>query len=83
MNFHAVTDDKNNYTKDEFCRELEPVFYVYEVLYENFIRRFHCNIWERRYFQTNSCKRELYEIRNNTGFRVLHFATLKNLIGKC
>ncbi|PNF43544.1 hypothetical protein B7P43_G03931 [Cryptotermes secundus] len=83
MNVHAPTEDKTDDTKDRFYEELEPVFdkfpkYPTKIL----LGDLNAKAGREDIFKPTICNESLLEISNDTGVRVVNFATSKNLTVK-
>jgi hypothetical protein len=50
MKVHAPTEDKTDYVKDSFYKELERLFDKFPKPYENSVRRFQCQSRQGRHF---------------------------------
>jgi exonuclease III len=83
LNVHAPTEDKDDVIKDSFYEELEEVFsqflrYHMKIL----LGDFNAKIGKDDIFKPIISNENLHEASNNKGFRVVNFATSKNLIVK-
>jgi hypothetical protein len=83
LNVHAAFEDKDDVIKDSFYGELEQVFdqfprYHMKIL----LRDFNAKVGREDIFKPIIGNESLHEARNNNGFRVVNFATSKNLIVK-
>jgi hypothetical protein len=76
LNMHAPTDDKDDDTKDSFCKELEQVFdqfprYHMKIL----LRYFNAKVGREDIFKLIIGNESLHEASNNNKVRVVNFAT--------
>jgi hypothetical protein len=80
---HAPSEDKSDDSKDSFYEELEQVF-------DNF-RRYHMKILlgdfnlkvgRENIFKPTIGNESLHQDNNDNGFRIINFATYKNLVVK-
>jgi hypothetical protein len=83
LNVHAPTEDKIDYIKDRFYEELEQVF---DKLPKNHMKilfgGFNAKVGSEDIFKPTIGNESLDEISNDNGFRVVNFATSKNLLVK-
>jgi hypothetical protein len=80
LNVHAPTEDKTDEVKDSFYEELERVFgkflkYHMKIL----LGDFNAKVGREDIFKPTIMNESLHEISNDNGFRLVNFATSKNL----
>jgi hypothetical protein len=83
LNVHASMEDKTDDTKDSFYKEPECVFdkfpkYNMKIL----LGDFHTKVSREAIFKPTVGNESLHEISNDTGVRIVNFATSKNMIIK-
>jgi hypothetical protein len=79
LNVHAPTEDKTDDGKDSFYVELERVFdkfpkYHMEIL----LGDFNAKVGREDIFKPTTVNESLHEINNDSGVRLVNFATAKN-----
>jgi hypothetical protein len=83
LNVHALCEDKGDDVKDSFCEELGHVFHQFprydmKVL----LGDFNAKVGRENIFKPTIGNESLHEISNDSGVRVVNFATSKNLAAK-
>jgi len=83
VNVHAPSEDKNEELKDRFYEELEEVFdhfpkYHMKIL----LGDFNAKVGREETFKPKIGQENLHQDINNDGFRIVNFATSKNLVVK-
>jgi hypothetical protein len=81
LNAHALTEDKNDDSKDSFYEELEQVFdhfpkYHMKIL----LGDFNAKLWREDIFKPTIGNESLHEDSNDNGVRVVNFATSRYLV---
>jgi hypothetical protein len=82
LDVHAPAEDKIDYIKDRFYKELEHVFDKFPKYYMKILLEFSANVGREDIFKQIIGNESLHEINNDNGVRVANFATSKNLIVK-
>jgi endonuclease/exonuclease/phosphatase family metal-dependent hydrolase len=80
---HDRNEDKDDDIKDKFYEELEQVFDQFPRYYTKILLGdFNAKVGREDIFKPIIGNESLHEASNDNGFRVVNFATLKNLIVK-
>jgi hypothetical protein len=82
LNIHAPTEDKVDYMKDIFYKELERVFDKFPKYHMKMLLHFSANLRRVDIFKARVGNESLHEINKGDGGRVVNFATSKYLIVK-
>jgi hypothetical protein len=83
LNVHAPTEDKIDDLKDSFYEELERIFDKFPKYHMKILLGdFNAKVGREDIFKPLIGNKNLPEISNNNGVRVVNFATSKNLIVK-
>jgi hypothetical protein len=83
LNVHVPCEHKRDYVKNSSCEELERVFdqfpkYDMKILLSDF----NAKVGRVNIFKPTIVNESLHEISNDSGDRVVNFATAKNLVVK-
>jgi hypothetical protein len=80
LNVHAPTEDKNDYVKDSFYKELEHMFDKFQKYHMKILLGdFNAKVGREDIFKPTIWNESLYEISNDNGVWLVNFATSKNL----
>jgi hypothetical protein len=80
---HALTEDKDDVTKDSFYEELEDVYDQFPRYHMKiFLGDFNAKVGKEDIFKPIIGNDSIHETSNDKRVRVVNFATLKNLIIK-
>jgi hypothetical protein len=83
LNVHAPTKDKDDVIKNIFYKELEQVFHQFPRYHTKiFLGDFNAKVEREHIFKPIIGNKSLHEASNDSGARVVNFATSKNLIVK-
>jgi hypothetical protein len=83
LNVHAPTEDKIDDIEDRFCEELEQVFDKFQKFHiQILLGDNNAKVGREDIFKPTIGNENLHEISNDNGFRVVNFATSKNLTVK-
>ena len=83
INGDAPTEGKDDFIKNSFYQELEQTFYQFPRYHmEILLGDFHAKVGQEDIFNPTIGKESLYKISNDSGVRLVNFATSKNLIVK-
>jgi hypothetical protein len=83
LNVHAPCKDKSDDVKDSFYEELGLVFdQVPRYDMKTLLHDFNVKIGREDIFKLTIRNEHLHKISNDSGVRVVNFATSKNLLGK-
>jgi hypothetical protein len=83
LNVHAPTEDKIHNMKDRFCEKLECAFDKFPKYNRNtLLGDFNAKVGRENILKPTIGNEGLHKISNDNGFRVLNFATSKNLTVK-
>jgi hypothetical protein len=80
LNVHAPTEDKIDDVKDRFFDELERVLDIFPKF--RMLGDFNAKVGREDIFKPTTWNESLHEISNDSGVRVVNFATSTNLIVK-
>jgi hypothetical protein len=80
LNVHAPTEDKTDDVKDSFYEELKRVFDKFPKYHMKIpLGDFNAKVGREDIFKPTIGNESLHEISNDTGVRLLNFATYKSL----
>jgi hypothetical protein len=84
LNVHAPCEDKGDDVKDSFCEELGSVFDQFP-MYDTkiLLGDVSAKVGRENIFKRTIGNESLHEISNDSGVRVVNFATYKNFVVKC
>jgi hypothetical protein len=83
LNIHAPAEDKTDDVKESFYEELERIFDKFPKYHTKILLRdFNAKVGREDIFKPTIGNESLHEISNDTGIRVVNFATSKNRIVK-
>jgi exonuclease III len=82
LNVHASTEDKIDDVKGSFYEELERVFDRFPKYHMKILSGFNAKIGREDIFKPTTGNESLHEISNDSGIRVVNFATSKYLTVK-
>jgi hypothetical protein len=83
LNVHVSCEDKRDNVRDCFCEDLGRVFVQFpRYSMKIFLGDFNAKIGRENIFRPTVRNESLHEISNDSGVRVVNFATSKNLIIK-
>jgi hypothetical protein len=83
LNVHAPTEDKIDDVKDNFCEELVRVFdKLHKYHMKILLRHSSAEVNREDIFRPTVWSESLHKISNDSGVRIINFATSKNLVAK-